>query len=64
MEDLGNKESGIRGTLWLAYNGVTELVDHFLAYNNSSQRLESVCFGEGEQIKQRAFDAAVQFSKN
>jgi phage/plasmid-like protein (TIGR03299 family) len=64
MEDLGNKESGIRGTLWLAYNGVTELVDHYLAYNNPSQRLESVCFGEGEQIKQRAFDAAVQFSKN
>lgn len=24
----GNAEKGVRGTLWAAYNGVTELVDH------------------------------------
>jgi hypothetical protein len=63
-EGLGNNEPGIRGTLWAAYNGVTELVDHHLAYINPSQRFESVCFGEGEQIKKRAFDAALQFSNN
>jgi phage/plasmid-like protein (TIGR03299 family) len=60
----GTDLTAIRGTLWAAYNGVTELVDHHLAYANAAKRMESVCFGEGERIKQVAFDVAVKFSRN
>lgn len=60
----GNGVAAIKGTLWAAYNGVTELVDHHLAYGNAEQRMASVCFGEGEQTKQLAFAVALQFSRN
>jgi phage/plasmid-like protein (TIGR03299 family) len=60
----GNDQEGIRGTLWAAYNGVTELVDHHLTYRNAENRMESVCFGEGEAAKRRAFAVALNFSRN
>lgn len=63
-EGRGNTETPIRGTLWAAYNGVTELVDHYFAYQDRWQRLESVCLGDGHRIKQRAFDVALGLSKN
>ena len=63
-EGRGNKLPSIRGTLWAAYNGVTELVDHHLAYPNAAQRMESVCFGEGERTKHVAFETALTFSRN
>ena len=63
-EGRGNKTAAIRGTLWAAYNGVTELVDHHLAYANAAKRMESICFGEGERTKQVAFDVALKFSRN
>ncbi len=55
----GNGEQGIRGTLWAAYNGVTELVDHHGHFKSPWQRMNSICFGEGERIKHRALDQAV-----
>jgi hypothetical protein len=60
----GNDQPAIRNTLWAAYNGVTELVDHYTDYSDPWKRLESVCLGEGQHIKQRAFDFALEFSKN
>jgi phage/plasmid-like protein (TIGR03299 family) len=63
-EGRGNNLAAIKGTLWAAYNGVTELVDHHLAYPNAAQRMESVCFGDGERTKQVAFDVALKFSRN
>lgn len=40
----GNCEKGVRGTLWAAYNGVTEMVDHNRkAYGE--RRLNSIWFG-------------------
>jgi hypothetical protein len=54
----GNQEPKVRGTLWAAYNGVTELVDHHMNYRNRWQRLDSLWFGEGERTKHRAFDQA------
>jgi phage/plasmid-like protein (TIGR03299 family) len=57
-EGKGNDVPGIRGTLWAAYNGVTELVDHHWHYNSPWQRMNSVCFGDGERLKHRAFDQA------
>jgi len=63
-EGRGNQTPPIRGTLWAAYNGVTELVDHHWECDTPSQQLAFLWFGEGERIKLRAFDTAVEFSKN
>jgi phage/plasmid-like protein (TIGR03299 family) len=63
-EGKGNQLPSIRGTLWAAYNGVTELVDHHMAYRNRDHWLESLWFGEGERTKLVAFQKAVQLSNN
>jgi len=48
-----------KGTLWGAYNAVTEFVDHCRLDNrNDSTRLKSMWFGTGEIIKKRAFTLA------
>jgi phage/plasmid-like protein (TIGR03299 family) len=51
-EGMGNTTKGVKGTLWAAYNGVTELVDHRIPINQrgkdiKSARLNNVWFGEG-----------------
>jgi len=49
-----------RGTLWGAYNAVTEFVDHCrLSKADDSARLKSTWFGSGERIKKQAFKVAV-----
>ena len=55
-EGKGNAEPGIRVTLWAAYNGVTELVDHHSLFTTPWQRMNSICFGAGEKLKHRALD--------
>jgi phage/plasmid-like protein (TIGR03299 family) len=60
LNGRGNDLPGVRGTLWGAYNGVTELVDHYLYREGSPEaRLRSVCFGEGYEIKVRAYETAL-----
>lgn len=54
---LGNNGPGVRETLWAAYNGITEYVDHFRDHNRRG-RMNSLFFGRGYQIKARAYDAA------
>ncbi|CAN5206512.1 DUF932 domain-containing protein [soil metagenome] len=51
---------GVRGTLWAAYNGVTELVDHRQLDQPADRRLSSVWFGEGYRAKARAYRVAVE----
>lgn len=58
-EGKGNEVEGIRGTLWAAYNGVVEYVDHRMPYKSPWQRMTSLCFGENERIKRRALEQAV-----
>lgn len=49
-----------KGTLWGAYNAVTEYVDHCrLSKANDSARLKSMWFGSGERIKRQAFKVAL-----
>jgi phage/plasmid-like protein (TIGR03299 family) len=55
-------ESGLgadlsRGTLWGAFNCVTEYTDHRPG-GNQGARLESIWFGQGDQLKQKAFQLA------
>jgi phage/plasmid-like protein (TIGR03299 family) len=57
----GNSMSGVRGSLWAAYNGVAEFIDHRgLSYQTRDGRLNSVWFGDGYLVKARAFNAANQ----
>ena len=55
---LGNNESAIKETLWAAYNGVTEYVDHWRD-RGEREHMYTVCLGKGFQIKARAFSEAV-----
>ena len=57
-QDLGNKHS-----LWKAYNAVTEYVDHKRTVKNVKEnpnnKLESIWFGSGAKIKQKAYEEAL-----
>ncbi len=50
--------SGVNGTLWAAFNGVTEWLDHRKTRQNPGQRLNSLWFGENYRVKARAFGLA------
>jgi phage/plasmid-like protein (TIGR03299 family) len=49
---------GVRGTLWGAYNAVTEYVDH----ERTKQDIGFVLHGRGSEIKARAFSIAQQMA--
>ncbi len=58
-------ESGLganlsRGTVWGAFNSVTEYTDHMMLEGNPTARLSSIWFGRGEQLKLKAFRLAEQ----
>ncbi len=62
----GNSENGVKGTLWAAYNGVTELIDHRVTTSGDqlfaaggSRRLNSIWFGEGASTKAKAYEIAM-----
>lgn len=65
-EGSGNQHPQVRGTLWAAYNGVTEYVDHRKpnpkAGDYSESRLNYVWFGGGATIKQRALVKALEIA--
>lgn len=56
----GNAERGIAGTLWAAYNAVTEYEDFkpYYADNAANRRLEHVWWGNGAKVKFRALQLA------
>jgi Domain of unknown function (DUF932) len=52
-----------KGTLWGAYNAVTELVDHYRRPNaDDASGLKSMWFGSGERTKKKAFEEAVRMT--
>jgi phage/plasmid-like protein (TIGR03299 family) len=57
LHESGQGADLSRGTLWGAFNSVTEYTDHGTA-GNPATRLESMWFGRGEQLKQKAFQLA------
>jgi len=56
----GNSEPGIRGSLWAAYNGVTDWADHRMRYKSRFQRFNSLFFGESAAAKRRALSGALK----
>jgi len=60
LSEVGVGAELTHGTLWGAYNSVTEYVDHVrLKSKSSSLRLKSMWYGSGEALKKKAFTSAV-----
>lgn len=64
-EGKGNSMPGVKGTLWAAYNGVTEFIDQKIPVSadgritmSGERRLNSIWFGQGSMIKAKAFTVA------
>lgn len=55
---IGADLPGVRGSLWAAYNGLTQWVDRESYSRRNHEPLNSIWFGAGEQIKRRAFNEA------
>jgi phage/plasmid-like protein (TIGR03299 family) len=55
---IGNDLPGVKETLWAAYNGVTEYVDHWRD-RGDREHMYAVCFGRGFQIKSQAYKEAL-----
>jgi len=55
---LGNNLPGVQSTLWAGYNAVTELIDHKITKQNKDMRTKSIWFGNGFNVKQKAFEVA------
>lgn len=54
----GNRLPGVEGTLWAAFNGVTEWLDHRQTRRGDDQRLNSTWFGASYRTKARALSVA------
>jgi len=67
-EGQGHDMPEIRRSAWVAYNAVTELVDHQRSsrggddLERASNRLESVWWGSGARFKERAWDLATEMA--
>ena len=61
-DGYGHEIPGVRGSLWGAYNAITEYVDHErggkITAAKADTRLESVWFGSGRALKARAMEVA------
>ncbi len=60
----GAQIPAIRGSAWAAYNAVTGYVDHLQSFKKGSSdeatnRLKSIWFGNGADVKSRAYDEAL-----
>lgn len=56
----GNSTNSVKGTLWAAFNGVTELIDHKATKQSNDRRLNTIWFGDGAAIKYKAYSLAVK----
>ncbi len=55
----GSQLASSRGTAWGLLNSVTEYVDHHRRARSDDHRRDAAWFGQGAQIKQRAWDELV-----
>lgn len=62
----GNTEDSVKGTLWAAYNGITEFADYRLVAGTRTQsaRVERLWFGDAAKVKEVAYDTAVELANS
>ncbi|MBS7457899.1 DUF932 domain-containing protein [Coralloluteibacterium stylophorae] len=56
----GSELASARGTAWGVLNSVTEFVDHQRRARSDDHRREAAWFGQGAQIKQKAWDEVMK----
>lgn len=64
LHELGQGAEMSRGSLWGAYNAVTEFSDHVQHSRDTNRQLTSIWFGGGEKLKLRAFELAQKMLTN
>lgn len=57
----GNDLPGVKGTMWAAYNAVTEYLQYERG-NNEATRLDSLWFGAGATMNKKALQTAVEIA--
>ncbi len=57
----GNELASVRGTLWTAYNGVSEWLGYQRG-NTPDNRLNSLWFGDGANLNRRALETAIEMA--
>lgn len=64
FESDNNRYLGIDGTIWAAYNAITEYIDHPDEYKHGYNKLlKRIWFGEGAIIKEKAYLSALNLLK-
>jgi phage/plasmid-like protein (TIGR03299 family) len=58
----GNASPRVQGTLWAAYNGVVEHLDHRCPYSSRRDRFAKLIFGEVARVKTSALLAAQELA--
>ena len=58
--DRGAQLASSRGTAWGVVNSVTEYIDHHRRARSDDHRRDAAWFGQGAQIKQRAWDEVMK----
>ncbi len=58
LHEVGQGAELSKGTVWGAYNAVTEYTDHVQNSKDSSKQLKSIWFGGGDKLKLKAFNLA------
>ena len=56
---IGSGMDTAKGTLWGASNSVTEQIDHRRKTRTVDSRMDSAWFGQGSNIKIKAWDEAI-----
>lgn len=59
---IGVELPGVKGTVWQAYNAVTQFVDRESYTSRNKEPLNSIWFGEGRRLKHEAFNAAAELA--
>jgi len=62
LAEVGVGASMSRGTVWGAYNAVTEFTDHVYNTTSVDKKLTSIWFGAGAKMKVEAFDLAKELA--
>lgn len=60
---IGAEMQGVKGTLWGAYNGITEMIDHKNTRLNADKKSTNILFGAGYNTKVKAYNVALDKMK-
>ena len=61
-QGMGQDMLGVKGSIWAAYNALTELVDHHQG-KDPRRRMEGAWLGDGAKLKRRAWDLAIDLAQ-